>query len=337
MDWRSSDIDFTPIYAAASLGPVQAMDADQMAHRIQPIGPVIPARHLWSRLPAITLLYSPLSRLDYPQARLLWRILCGLFLCAWALIWSRWFRLSWVTLIGFLPALYYLVHGQDSGLCLMAATLPLLSPGIMSGMLFGVCLAKFHLFLFLPAALLARREWKLICGGAAGCAAVVAASFAVAGLAWPQRLVAIASSSEFSPYSEHSPGLRLLFVSHPALFAALAVATLAGVYWISRRISTPSAVAVALAAGLVVNSHSYVVDCVLLLPLIAVGLASDGPAYGLSLFLLSPASYWSLLVLSLGAPLRLAVALLGARPVNRAPKLAPDPRPAEARETAAVS
>ena len=122
----------------------------------------------------------------------------------------------------------------------------------------------------------------------------------------------MAASGEFNPYDDRSPGLRILFASHPAAFSFVVLVSLIGVFWICRELSTPQAVAIALAVGMVVNAHSYIVDCVLLLPLIAAGLASSGLALGLALFLMSPVSYWALLAAGIGAPLRLAIATLAA-------------------------
>ena len=106
-------------------------------------------------------------------------------------------------------------------------------------------------------------------------AALLLVSFAVGGTNWPLQWLASATNPQVSPFPSASPGLRGLVQSGawPAAFAIAAGLTFA-VWKCARHCPVEKAIAVALAAGLVINVHSMVVDCVLLIPAAAMALDS---------------------------------------------------------------
>ena len=215
-------------------------------------------------------------------------------------------RRDWlaVAVVWSAPAAMALALGQDSMWFLLAVAVGLrwLLAGrdFWAGVALSLCLAKPHLALLLPLILAAHGKWKTILGGLAGGIASIFVSFAVEGRDWPSRLLALARRPDFDPAPDRMPNLRgLMTVLDGGLTLEIALALVVAflVWFLSRRLPIPHAMALALAGGLLISHHAYFYDCVLLLPALLLPFESPLPEWmrRWALVLLTPIPYLFLL------------------------------------------
>ena len=290
IDWHNPDVDFAPFYSAARVGPSEYLHADAMRAENAKLGAVLNARLYVPRPPVFVALMRPLARLPFRSAILLWRIICVLSIIGAVVIWSRWGRSIYTALAWSVPALWSVYNGQDGSLWLLATSASLVIPNPwMAGAVLGFAVFKWHLFVFIAPVLVAKSEWERLGAASATVAALIGASFALCP-DWFPRLLAVLRNPEMHPYFDKSPGLRSLFVASPMTFTALMLLTVVLLFVAAKRLPLHVSVALALAAGCIVNAHSYAVDCTLLLPLAV--LAIPAPVKG---FLFCPLPYLALL------------------------------------------
>jgi hypothetical protein len=94
---------------------------------------------------------------------------------------------------------------------------------------------------------------------------MVALSFAAAGPHWPWDYYAVLTDPLLHPSVLHMPslhGMQLGIFAEAVGAAALALC----VFFVARKVSFEWAVSVALAAGVLIGFHTYLADCVVLLP-----------------------------------------------------------------------
>jgi hypothetical protein len=225
-------------------------------------------------------LLKPLTALPFDYARAAWLLVNAAALFGFAMLWPVRRRQEAILMLCWsCPVAVMVSMGQDTGLFLffVAVGLRLLQSkrDFAAGLVLSLCAAKFHLALGIPVFLLARRRWGALAGGAAGGVLQLAISFAAEGLAWPARLLHLASISEFSPAPSRMPNLLGLTYSLPFgsyIEALLGLLALAAVWIVSRRSALAIGATAALIAGLLVSHHAYVYDTVLLLPAFALAL-----------------------------------------------------------------
>ncbi|MEO8132075.1 MAG: glycosyltransferase family 87 protein [Bryobacteraceae bacterium] len=224
------------------------------------------------RLPFYYTLLSPLARLPYRVALLLWTgstILATVFFIrlypgvgttqlALACCWS-------------LPLVLSIAIGQDVAFVLLflAATLRVLQGGkpLLAGLILSLCLIKFNLILLLPLLFLGKREWRLASGFFIGALALLAASF-TAGRDWIQSYISLISNPAVSPNSLLMPTLHSLVAHIPGrefveFFLSLAV--IAIVWRIVRRARFSVALSATLLGSILLTRHAYLQDCAILL------------------------------------------------------------------------
>ena len=259
----------------------------------------------FGRIPAFALAFKPLSALPYTPARIMWLALGVAALAGVVFLWplSRWEPMA-AALCWSIPVVMCLTFGQDSMwfLFFVALGLRLLLNGrdFWAGMALSACAAKPHLALLIPVLLVARGKWRTLSGGAAGGAVILLASFAAEGKDWPARLLALSRAPEFNPAPDRMPtlaGLLSMLGGSLPLQLLLAAAVGAACWMLSRRLTLPSAMALALAGGLLVSPHAYGYDALLLLPALMLPFEAGHPRWmqTWAILLMTPLPYLILL------------------------------------------
>jgi hypothetical protein len=269
------DNEFANLYAGAHLpGTDRVYDPAAIKTVLDRWGSVIPARYYYCRLPYFVLITWPLSLLSFPAGFLGWKIVQAICVGIWAWCWLGSRRRNFVLACWFLPVAFAVGLAQDVTLLMavIAASAALERRGrsFWAGAVFALCMSKPHLFVFVPVAMAALKNWRFFAGAAAGGAALLGISFASAGATWPAKFLAVIRNPGMHPYVANMPGLRrLLDVPGGVLLFALAAVLVGWCVWrAARQARFADALAVALCGGLLINTHSYSVDCVLLLPLL---------------------------------------------------------------------
>ncbi len=303
------------LYAGAKLGPQRLYDPESYREVAASLGAkVIDARFYYCRMPYYEVFTKPLSWLPYPTAVATWRFVQILAIAAAIVLWPGWKSTMAMVALVSLPAVWVVALGQDVALVLLAvaASVALARRGqwFLAGMVFSLCLAKPHLVIFVPVAMLALGSFRFLAGATAGAALQILLSFAVAPASWPRQWLSILSNSQMHPHVEAMPGLRALTQTGAGIaLAALIVASLAIAIWnLARLRPIEETIAYALAAGIVGNLHSYAVDCILLIPAITLAVRSRQVfARGLGIFLATPLPYLAMIA---GFPVLLQTGIL---------------------------
>jgi len=223
------------------------------------------------RLPFYYAFLSPLGRLPYKLALLLWAannlLAIALFVrlypigtrthLAIACCWSY-------------PLLFSVAIGQDLGfmLLLLGATLHTLHAGkrLLAGLILSLCLIKFNLVLLLPLLFLGKREWRLAAGFSMGTAFLLMISF-IGRWDWPQAYAALILDPAVSPASYLMPNLHNLAANVPGRVLVevfLSLTVIAAVWCIVRRARFDVALAATLLGSILLTRHVYVQDCAIL-------------------------------------------------------------------------
>ena len=278
-------VDFNQYYAAGSLSGTgklydwAAIQARELEHGAKAVP--------FGRLPVFALAMKPFSALPYSVARGLFLALELGALAGFVVLWPLSRRTWAMTAICWsAPVAMCLAFGQDSVLFLffVAAGLRLVLNGhdFSAGLVFSLCASKPHLALLLPVALVATRRFTALLGGTAGGIVLVGLSFALEGSQWLNRLLALTRLPDFDPAPDRMPNMRGLlsfFGSSLTVEAALAVMTIAAVWFPSRRMPLNRAFPLVLAAGLMLSHHAYSYDALLLIPALLMPFDQDSPEW----------------------------------------------------------
>jgi hypothetical protein len=195
-----------------------------------------------------------------------------------------------------MPVALLLLYGQDTPFWLLWVALGLLllergSPRL-AGVVFALCICKYHLSLGLPILLLAQKRWSALASAAATGAALVAACFALEGWGWPAQYLGVVWT--LSPAVFRMPNLHGIASWFPwpvAVEIGLFIGVAALLWMVCRRASNLGfAGAAAAAAGLVLARHGYANDCALLVPMLVSTVQQDTVPRWLKL--------WALLLLT---------------------------------------
>jgi len=274
-------VDFNQFYSASKLaGTGHLYDWDSLRALESQHGPPIHS----GRLPVVTYGVKPLTLLPYTAALWMWRAASMAALAAVCFIWPGAKR--WLLLLAFAwsgPATYTIALGQDTAFWLLFFTLgiALLDRGRaqLAGLVFALCLCKYHLAVALPVFLIAQSRWKTLIAGALSIAALIAASFAIEGPGWPREYIRTVSLPDFSPGVRDMPNLNGLASWFAGAGWVEVGASLVCVWllWLVSRRAPPTAFAGAATAacGLLLSHHAYVGDCLVLVPLSALVLQSS--------------------------------------------------------------
>jgi hypothetical protein len=266
-------VDFNQFYAASRLaGTGHLYDWNALRKLEKENGPDVPT----GRLPVELFGIKIISWLPYSIARGLWFAGSLGAMVLFCLTWPDAGRVPMVVALACsAPSALLLVLGQDTPFWLIffAAGLLLMESGKprTAGVVFALCICKFHLALGLPVMLAAQRRWRTLLSGAAAFSLLLAACFLIEGANWPLRYVENSHMARFSPAAERMPNLaglvsRLPWPPIAEVVLGLAILLL---LWVACRDTADLGFAGALAAacGLLLGRHAYAPDLALLLPL----------------------------------------------------------------------
>jgi hypothetical protein len=269
------------------------------------------------RPPFYAALLRPLAFLPYLPAYWVFQAL-SLVLAGIA---ARLYRGPWqltAAFVLFFPLTVNFMVGQDIALILLLCTATLMlhrsARDTAAGFVLSLCLVKFHLFLLVPLVLLRHRKWRMIAGAAAGASIWLSLSTLISGPSWPRQYLSVLRNPVISLEVEKMPSIRGILAGSP-LAAYAAVAALAiFLFAIVKLRSFEDAFGLALAGGLLLNTHSYLYDCVILLPALVSAIRRGGPAgRAVALFLMTPIPYVALLLGHGAIFLVCVIALVGLR------------------------
>jgi hypothetical protein len=261
---------------------------------------------LFSRPPFYGVFLRPLTLLPYRWAFVLFVVLnvAALAVCLWKFT-PRGDPLRLMGAVS-IPVLTALINGQDALLilaaCFGAIALWRRGKTELAGLVLSLCAVKFHFFLFVPFVLIFKRQWRTLAGSAAGIGLLYVIAAAAQGWAWPAeyaRYLQFLRAPDRTPVPYTMPNLHGLILAvfgnilHVEAAFAVLIA-LGAVYSIAKTPSFELALALAVAAGLLINVHTYIQDCTLLILVPALAPA-DSLARKLALALLAPPGYFLLM------------------------------------------
>ncbi len=299
MDWAGfgrGHEDFLVLYTGASLvgtNQLYSFQGNEEFHKRtvgwHPIG------IYYTRPPVYAALLRPFTWMPYRTAYLLFQIL-SLGAAIWSILLMTRNRLIVAVMLLFFPLMHALGRGQDVTLVLFFFTASLLlarrGRHWLAGLALSACLIKFHLFFLVPFALIRHKRWQMFGGAASGVALWIAGSTLVAGFGWPKEYYNIIRSSYMSLGMGTMPNIYSIF-QNTGLEAYAAALTLALIlYGIVKHPDFEISYGFAALGGILLTSHSYVYDCLLLLPILLFAFKHGRrPTTYVSLFLFSSIPY----------------------------------------------
>ncbi len=224
------------------------------------------------RLPFYYVFLSPLARLPYKLALLLWTASNILAVVLFVRLYPIGTRTHLaIACCWSLPLLFSIVIGQDLGfiLLLLSATLRTLHAGrrLLAGLILSLCLIKFNLVLLVPVLFLGKREWRLASGFFLGALLLLTVSFAGGGN-WVPSYTSLILDPAVSPGSFLMPNLHSMVANIPGrefVEFFLSFTVIAAVWCIVRRAHFDVALAATLVGSILLTRHVYVQDCAILI------------------------------------------------------------------------
>lgn len=273
--------DFLNLYTGASLardGVFAGMHGPEIQlHRERVFAPQTPELVPFVRPPFYALLLAPLALVPFGPAFWVWLgVQAAVLAGTWAWAFRRWGADALIFGSMYLPTALGIAHGQDCVLILLIVlgvyALADRENHFASGVILGMGLIKFHLFVLWPVMLLIQRRWRMLAGA---CAAVVVEGLVSLALAGPGgmakyfALLRMTDLPRLSPSPElmiNARGLALNLgidsIGVTGLLIATVVILTVAACW---RAPLGRAVAAASAGSLLVAPHVYGYDAGLLL------------------------------------------------------------------------
>lgn len=233
---------------------------------------------VYIRLPFYALLFSPLAKLDYKIAYIVFQIVSILSFGLAMALWQKFGVGTCLLLVGWSSAMAIaLLRGQDVAFVLLfaSASAAMLRKGYHfgAGAILALGLIKWNLFLIFPLMIIAKKLTRFGLGFAAGVGVLLILSF-LAYFHWPIDYLHALQLSETTLHVTSMPNLRSLLYGMPGAlaFEALGMALGAALCWgvFRSESSGDEALAISLLAGVILSTHAYAYDCVLVLPAVAV-------------------------------------------------------------------
>jgi hypothetical protein len=274
-------VDFNQFYSASQLaGTGRLYDWEALRKIEAQRGKEVPTGRLPVELYGVKLV----AWMPYGTAQLVWLAGSVTALILFVLAWPGANRLLMAAaLVCSMPVALLLLYGQDTPFWLLWVALGLLllergSPRL-AGVVFALCICKFHLSYGLPILLLAQKRWSALASACAAGAVLVAACFALEGWKWPAQYLALAQLPAFSPAVFRMPNLHGIAWWFPwpvAVEIGLSAGVAALLWMVCRRASNLGVAGAAVAAaGLLLAGHCYANDCALLAPMLVFTIQRD--------------------------------------------------------------
>jgi hypothetical protein len=277
--------DFISYYAGAKLsgtGQLRSVEAQRTISEHE--------AHIW--IPGVlfirpdyyAILLRPLAWFPYLTAYWLFQAVSLAALLAFLWLFRREPNL-WMFALCSIPLAALFANGQDVTLLMLAfAGAVLLDRRGMpfaAGLLLSLCTVKFHLFLFVPLALIAHRRWRMIAGACAGTAACVVAATLVEGRVWISRYAEFLKRPELHPlpFPLNFHAVALMFGWGDAGEWVLTAAVAGCLLWFAwRRVDFGTLISLCLLGGMLVAKHLGLHDYALVLVFCALseGLVKQG-------------------------------------------------------------
>ena len=291
-------VDYNQFYAASRLaGTGHLYDWDALRKIEAENGKEVPT----GRLPVVLYGHKIFGSLPYATARFAWLAASIGALLVFAAFWPgtpRWLMMT--ALACSMPAALVLLFGQDVPFWLMFFTAGLLlmdrKRPWSAGVMFALCICKFHLALGIPVLLVAQKRWRTLIAGTMAGLALIACCFVIEGPEWPLQYLKVSQMPAFSPAPERMPNLHGI-ASWLPWATATQIALAIGIVWLlwaACRNGTDlgTAGAAAAACGLLLAPHAYSGDITLLIPLSVLTIQRPGTPSWLAVWatmMLSPA------------------------------------------------
>ena len=239
----------------------------------------------YTRMPFHAVLSKPFSLVPFRTGYLLWQLMQLGCLAGFLIVWPiGGMALASLALSYSYPLFLTLSIGQDIPILLLLVALLARLHGsgrhFLAGLVFSLCLIKFHLFLLVPVVLLARRLWRILAGMLAGAGILLLIATFADGPDWPRRYLGMLQQPGSQWHVDVMPSLyglihNLRFAVYVEItFAALAAAA---VFLVARRSSFETALAAMLTGSVLVSHRPYIQDTVILIPACLVLLSHPFP------------------------------------------------------------
>ena len=303
--------DFISFYSGGSLaGTADLYDSPKVREFQLSIVGLTGDSQVYNRIPFFAFLLKAVTWLPYQRAYLLWEMLSAVAIIAGVALWpgpaphKKWLAACWL-----LPVYLALFNGQDVTfvwfwIALSARFLHRKWP-YLAGLALSLAASKYHLLIMIPIVVLAQKRWRFAAGVTTGIGILLSSSFGIAGLDWPRRYLAVLRDPRLVTDMSQMPGLYGSFHYMPGglyLQAAAMILSVWVVFQISRCDATfERPLAYALLAGILASPHTWLADCILLLPVLMP--ASEPPDLSIrfcSLALITPVPWF---LLQLPAPM----------------------------------
>jgi hypothetical protein len=222
---------------------------------------------LFTRIPCFGLFLWPLAQLPYATAQRTWVALQALVVIAAVWLWPGSRRAATIVVCWSLPILLCLADAADTTMLLLWLVLwrrlESRNRPVLAGMALAFCVAKFHLFLFLPLLLLRHRRWLVLKGAVIGVSFCLALSFVAGGWRWPIRFFHVLTMPGINPSRVGMPTIHGFFPGFEVPLVVLtAILTCAAIF----KLDYVDGLVVTLAGSLLCSYHAYVMDCIILVP-----------------------------------------------------------------------
>jgi glycosyl transferase family 87 len=222
------------------------------------------------RPPFYALFMWPLAQLPFMTALVLWRILgvaaVGAFLWMWP--GDKWIAAA--ACAWYLPLATNFTVGQDVAFLLVfllgAYYCLKEDKQFWAGILFGLCVIKFHLFVLLPLLIFHKKLWRTLPGISCVGIVALAASYFAGGLHWMEQYRLALHDFRMDPYPWNMVNLKALAYYHPEWWIpSVAIIVLISWYVIFTG-SLEISLAAVMVGGVLINPHTTISDGTLILP-----------------------------------------------------------------------
>src|ERR1035437_5301419 len=257
-------IDYVSVWAGAQLIGPDLYDPARLERIEHTVSPLIESKR-YTRPPYYVMMFWPLGRLPYRTAYAGFVLMNVAALLIFLRIW-RFDAPAVMACALFLPLAWSFGIGQDSPIMMLtvagAAQLIQRRRDFAGGALLALFTVKLHLFVFLPVVLIAQRKYRALAGLAVGGAALYLLAAAFVGIDWPLKSLnrALSNDAIFVPSTPGVAGLLRKLHAPWWLLVPAAAAGITMVYRRARTIAWLSAVALAMAAGVVFAPRAQVYD-----------------------------------------------------------------------------
>jgi hypothetical protein len=262
--------DFYSFWAGARLAGPQLYDASEAEAIQHAVSPLVGSKR-YIRPPFYALMLWPLGKLPFSLAYVLWFIGNLAAMLAFVRLW-RFRPAAYITCAFFLPLGWSFGIGQDAPLMLLAiaagARLVERKREMAGGAVLALCAVKPHLFLFVPVALLAQKQYRALAGLLASGGALYLLSSAVLGLNWPGAFLraALGNEATIRPRLLGLAGLLSRFGAPAWILAVGAIAGAVIVYRYTQAAAWLPSIAFTVAAGVAFAPRAMAYDASLFLP-----------------------------------------------------------------------